>query len=120
MKLLLIITIILAILAVYFVLNTEKSFSVKGDGGVIPAGVDIPRLILNKVKNIIPNTAGNIANNIVNKVKNPGRSNLFQSDIASEIRSSVGEIKNKILEESINLVKDPIKNKINETFCSKD
>lgn len=113
MKTLVVIGIILAILAVYFVLNTEKSISVGGGGGIIPAGIDIPRLILSKLKNIIPN---NTAENI--KVKNQKLDNLKESNLADEIKLKIGNIKDKILGESINLIKDPIKNKINEVFCS--
>lgn len=122
MKILLIITIILAILAAYFVLNTEKSFSIKGDGGVIPAGVDIPRFILNKVKNIIP-ISNNTVGSIIEKIKNPKEDNILESNIvniAKEIKSKIGETKNKILEGSINLIRDPIKNKISDTFCTKN
>lgn len=120
MKILLIIGIILAILAVYFVLKTEKSFSVKGDGGVISAGVDIPKLILNKVKKLIPNTTGNTASSIIDKVKNQKENNIFESEIVKEIKSKIGETKDKILEESVNSIKNPIKNKLSEVICSKD
>lgn len=117
MKTLLVIGIILAILAAYFVLNTEKSFSVKGDGDAIPAGIDVARIILNKVRNIIPN---NTTENIIDNIKNQKLSNVTESNLADKIKSKIGDIKDKILDGSINLIKDPIKNKLSEVICNQD
>lgn len=115
MKTLLIIGIILAILTVYFVLNTEKSFSVKGVKGnesAIPAGIDVAKFILNKVKDIIPKITSDI-----DDIKDKKLNYIFKSDMTDVIKSRIGDIKSKILEESSSLIKDPIKNKIDETFC---
>lgn len=118
MKTLLIIGIILAILAVYFVLKTEKSISVEGGGGgVITAGVDIPKFILSKFKNIIPN---NTTENIIDNIKNKKLNNITESNLTDKIKSKIGDIKDKIVDGSINLIKDPIKNKLNEVICNKD
>lgn len=115
MKTLLIIGIILAILTVYFVLNTEKTFSIKGNEGAIPAGIDIAKFILNKVKDITPKITSNI-----DDIKNKKLNYIFKSDMADEIKSKIKDVKSKILEKSASLIKDPIKNKINEAFCSQN
>lgn len=106
MKTLVTLAIILAIFSVYFIFNTEKSISVKGNA--LPTGTDIAALILKKVKNIDP------------KIKLDGISKSKIADIIKldEIKLKVGDIKNKIIEESGNLIKEPIKNKINDVLCS--
>lgn len=97
MKTILVIVIILAILAVYFVLNVEKSFSIKslsgnnGLGNALPAGTDITKFILRKVKDVIPEIAGN-----VDDIKNKKLNYVFESKAADEIKSKIGDIKNKI------------------------
>lgn len=112
MKTLVILAIILAIIAAYFVFNTEKSISIEGGGNAIPAGIDIAKFIFNKVLdqtgkiNEKPNDNGNYIN-----------SGVLQSKLAEEIKSKIGETKNNILDEAINLIKNPIENKINALFC---
>src|SRR3989344_9506534 len=104
MKTLVILAIILTILAVYFVLNTEKSFSVKGlyddnaskVGNALPAGTDAVKLILNKIKNINPKITD---------------SKVIESGIVDKIKSTIGDVKDKILKGSVSLIKEPIKNK---------
>lgn len=115
MKTLVIVGIILGVFTVYFVLNAEKSISIKGGGNAIPAGTDVAKFILNKVKIIDPQK---IISSIIggNKLKNE-ENNLLQSDITGEIKSKVGEAKNKILDEVIDLIKKPIENKVSEMFC---
>ena len=41
----------------------------------------------------------------------------MQSKLAEEIKSKIGEIKDKILDEAVNLIKTPIENKASELFC---
>ena len=109
MKTLIIFSIILGVFAIYFVLNTEKSISVRGGENAIPAGIDIAKLILNKVKTIEPSK---IIGNIIG-----GSKDLSESNLTEEIKSKIGEIKNKIFNEGIDLIKQPIKNKASEVFC---
>lgn len=105
MKTLLILAIILAIFSVYFVLNTEKSISLKSGGNAIPAGTDIAKFILDKVLN-------------QSETIKPKISEVLQSGLIGEVKSKIGEIKNKILDGAIDLIKKPIENKASEIFCS--
>ena len=92
MKALVILAIILAIFAVYFVFDTEKSISVKGGGNAVPAGIDIAKSILNQVLDQ--------SEPIKSKI-----SNISQSELIGEIKSKIGEIKDKVLGE------------VSELFC---
>ncbi|MBI2446827.1 MAG: hypothetical protein HYV51_03380 [Parcubacteria group bacterium] len=114
MKTLIILAIILAILAAYFVFNTEKSLSLKDRGNAIPAGIDIGKSILNQVLN----QAKKITPEKINSISGTnGNGAVMQSKLAEEIKSKIGEIKDKILDEAVNLIKTPIENKANELFC---
>lgn len=114
MKTLIIIGIILGVFTTYFVFNAQKSISVKGGGNAIPAGTDIAKLILNKVKTISP---GEIIGNIISDDENNKINGVFQSNITEKIRSKVGELKNTVLNEGIDLIKKTIENKAGELFC---
>lgn len=114
MKTFIIISIILGVFTVYFIFNTEKSISIKGGENAIPVGIDLARFILDKAKTIIePDKIISINN----KTYDNNQTKELQSNITEEIKSKAGEIKNKILNEGINLIKQPIENKINEVFC---
>lgn len=104
MKTLVILAIILGILAMYFVFNTEKSISLKGGGNAIPAGVDIAKFILSQALN-------------QSETIKPKINDILQSGLTGEIKSKIGEIKDTILDEAVGLIKRPIENKINEAFC---
>lgn len=104
MKTLVILAIILGIFAAYFVFNAEKSISVKGGGNAVPIGVDIAKFIFNEALN----QSGTIK---------PKINDILQSGLTGEIKSKIGEIKDKILNEAVDLIKKPIENKISETFC---
>ncbi len=101
---LIILAIILAIFASYFVFNTEKSISVKSGGNAVPAGVDIAKSILNHVLN-------------QSEVIKPKINDILQSGLTGEIISKIGEIKDKVLYEAFDLLKKPIESKVNELFC---
>ena len=103
MKTLVILAVILAVFAAYFVFNTEKSISVKG-GGAMPAGVDIAKFILNQALN-------------QSETIKPKINDLLQSGLTEEIKLKAGEIKNKILDKAVNLIKMPIENKVQELIC---
>lgn len=113
MKTLLILAIILAILAAYFIFNTEKSISIDdGGGNAVPAGVDIAKFLFNKALD----QAGKI-NEKTNNTGNYVGGGVLQSKLAEEIKSKIGETKDKILDEAVNLIKNPIENKVSELFC---
>lgn len=99
MKTLLILAIILAIIAAYFIFNTEKSISIGGGGNAVPAGVDIAKFLFNKAN-------GNYVGN-----------GVLQSKVAEEIKFKIGEVKDKILDKAVNLIKTPVENKVSELFC---
>ena len=104
MKALVILAIILAIFAVYFVFDTEKSISVKGGGNAVPAGIDIAKSILNQVLDQ--------SEPIKSKI-----SNISQSELIGEIKSKIGEIKDKVLDKAVVLIKTPVENKARELLC---
>lgn len=105
MKTLVILAIILAIFAAYFVFNTERSSSVKGRDNAVPAGIDVAKFILGHALN-------------QSEVIKPKINNVLQSGLTGGIKSKIGEIKDKILDEAVNLIKIPIENKVSKTFCS--
>ncbi|KKQ92962.1 MAG: hypothetical protein UT16_C0001G0028 [Candidatus Azambacteria bacterium GW2011_GWA2_39_10] len=113
MKTLVILAIILAILAAYFVFNTEKSLSLKDRGNAIPAGIDVGKAILNQVLN----QTKKVNPEAINSINEANGSSVMQSKLAEEIKSKIGEIKDKILDEAVNLIKTPIENKASELFC---
>ena len=115
MKTLIILSVILGIFTVYFIFNAEKSISVKnllgikqGAENAIPAGTDIAKFILNKANTIIPKITDDIIPNIENKKL---------SELTDEVKSKVGDIKDKILEGTFNLIKEPVKDKLTGIFC---
>lgn len=116
MKTLIIFSVILAIFAAFFIFNVEKSVSVKGGGNAIPAGVDIAEFISNQVEKI---KAGDIISNLTSNDRKDKISDIIQSKIIGGIKSKIGEIKNKISKEGVDLIKKPIENKVNEMFCPK-
>ena len=105
MKTLLILAVILAIFTTYFVFNTEKSITAKGGGDVIPAGIDIAKSILNQALN-------------QSEVIKPKINEILQSGLTEKVKSKIGEIKDKILNKTVDLIKAPIENKVSELFCS--
>lgn len=113
MKTLIILAIILAIFAAYFVFNTEKSLSLKDRGNAIPAGIDIGKSILNQVLN----QAKKINPEAIDSINGVSSGAVTQPKLVEEIKSKIGEIKDKILDEAVNLIKTPIENKANELFC---
>lgn len=116
MKTLVIIGIILTVLATYFVFNTEKSISVKNVNGVVPAGIDIAKFILNKALD----QAGRINPNITNRVSGTNilGNNALQQTAVERARSKMGEIGNEITSRAVDLIKKPIENTANRLFCS--
>lgn len=116
MKILIIFSIILGVFAVYFVFNAEKSVSLKDGGNAIPAGTDVAKFILNKAKTINP---GKIISDFMsgNEINIDKSDEMLKSGITEEIKSKAGEIKDKLLSEGVDLVKQPIKDKTAELFC---
>lgn len=104
MKTLVISAVILAVFAVYFIFNTEKSISVKGGGNAVPTGIDIAKSILNQVLN-------------QSETIKPKINDILQSGLTGEIKSKIGEIKDKVLYEAFDLIKKPIESKVSELFC---
>ncbi len=104
MKTLIIIGVVLAILSIYFVVNSENKILVSGSE-VTPTGTDVPKLILNKAKELFPVfTAGEIKNSADSAI------NDFQPKMVENL---VSDMASKIT----NLIKKPIENKISETLC---
>ena len=106
MKTLIILAVILGILFLYFVVKAEKSFVIKGNE-VVPSGIDIPKLILDKVKGI----KSQILGNEVIGDSGPGRG--FINNITTDVKDLVSKTINKVSES----IKSPIENKIQEIIC---
>ena len=120
MKTLIIIAVILVVLTLYFVVNADKSIILKGSE-VLPAGTDITGFILNKAKNLISQTGtGNIlksssGNNIVDS-SYPAITDKIEAGI-EKIKAEANILIPKVIDKTIDLIRNPIENKINETFC---
>ena len=106
MKTLIILAVILGILFFYFVVKAEKSFVIKGNE-VVLGGVDIPKLILDKVKGI----KSQILGNEVIGDSGPGRG--FINNITTDVKDLVSKTVDKVSES----IKSPIENKIQEIIC---
>jgi len=108
MRTLAILAVILGILFLYFIVKAEKSFVIKGNE-VIPGGIDIPKLILDKVRGIKPQVLNNDV--IGNAVSDSGRG--FINNITTDAKDLISKTVDKINES----IKSPIENKINEFLC---
>ena len=106
MKTLIILAVILGILFLYFVVKAEKSFVIKGNE-VVPSGIDIPKLILDKVKGI----KSQILGNEVIGDSGPGRG--FINNITTDVKDLGSKTVDKVSES----IKSPIENKIQEIIC---
>jgi len=104
MKTLVIVAVILGILFLYFIVKTEKSFVIEGSE-VVPGGIDIPKVILDKAKEI----KSQILGNDVISDSGPG----FINNITADVKDLVSKTVDKVSES----IKSPIENKINEILC---
>jgi len=115
MKTIAIFTVILGVLALYFVVNVEKSIFLKkannlitniGGSEVIPAGINIPKLIFKTGQNITPK--GDMSQNIIEVIKEK-TSEIFDGTKTFFIENTAPKITNSI--------KESLKSKINEVVC---
>lgn len=100
MKTLVILAVILGVLFLYFIVKAEKSFVIKGNE-VVPGGIDIPKLILDK------------AREIKSQIANSGSGLGFIGSITTDAKDLISKTIDKISES----IKSPIENKINEIIC---
>jgi len=107
MKTLIILAVILGILFLYFVVKAEKSFVIKGNDEVVLGGINIPKLILDKIGGI----KSQILGNEVIGDSGPGRG--FINNITTDVKDLVSKTINKVSES----IKSPIENKIQEIIC---
>lgn len=111
MKTLIILAVILGILFFYFI-STEKSL-IKGSE-VVPGGVDIPKLILDKVRGIKSQITNEDIKTIGdNTISDSEQGQGFVNNIITGAKNLVSKAVTKIGES----VKDPIENKIQEIVC---
>ena len=96
----------MGILSLYFVVNTEKSISIKGNE-VVPSGIDIPKIVL---ENILPKFI-NQDNGLLNNVNIKNLAENIKDNI------SIGDLTAKALNKITDSIKTPIENKINEVLC---
>lgn len=114
MKTLAILAVILGVLFLYFMVKAEKSFVIKGNE-VVPIGIDIPKLILDKAKEI------------KSQVTNNKNAQILDSDIINDsgpafinkIKTDAGNLISKTVDKISESIKSPIENKINEFLCPK-
>lgn len=113
MKTLAIFAVILGILFLYFIVKAEKSLVIKGNE-VVPIGIDIPKLIIDKVRGIKSQVTDKNAQVLGSDiVSNLGQG--FINNIVTDAKNLVSKTVDKIKES----VKSPIENKINEFLCPK-
>lgn len=119
MRTLMILGTILGVLSVYFIIDAEKSLIIKGNE-VVPAGTDIPNLILNKAREIMPQLGIDNAKDFSNQATDIVKPIIKTEEIKKRASEMSGEVKNMIsaafgkIESSI---KELIGNKIDETLC---
>ena len=112
MKTLVMFVVILGILFVYFVVKAEKSFVIKGNE-VVPSGIDIPKLILDKAKEIKSKAINNKNTQMLGSDIIGDSGQGFISNITTGVKDLISKTVDKISE----VIKSPIENKINEVLC---
>jgi hypothetical protein len=111
MKTLVILAVILGILFLYFVVKAEKSLVIKGNE-VAPRGIDIPKVILDKVKELKSQVANKSPQILGSNLKSDSGP-AFIDNIISDAKNLVSKTVDKISDS----IKSPIENKINEVLC---
>ncbi|MDO8676572.1 MAG: hypothetical protein Q7K16_02890 [Candidatus Azambacteria bacterium] len=119
MKTLIIIGVILAVLSLYFVVNADKSITIKGSE-VLPVGTDIAKFILNKARDLgsqikIGNVPG-FSDGKIGDASYSKTTNTVKTG-AEAIKSKVSNLIPKVIDKARELVKGSIENKLIETFC---
>lgn len=126
MKKLIITVVITAISSLYFVVDAEKhlTFQAAGRGEAIPLGTDIVRLAAEKLPAAIQETIKSAQEGPTDQ-KSPVTSNVqkIKQNIQEKIRpEKITEKAAELISEAASslkdLVKKPIEEKFNETFCS--
>ncbi len=100
MKTLVILAVILGVLFLYFIVKAEKSFVIKGNE-VVPSGIDIPKLILDKAAQVLGN----------NVIGDSGQG--FINNMTADVKDLTSKAAYKINES----IKSSVENKINEVIC---
>ncbi len=104
MKTLIILAVILGILFLYFIVKAEKSFVIKGNE-VVPSGIDIPKLILDKAAQVLGNNViGDLGQGFIN-------------NMTADVKDLTSKAAYKINESIKSSVKSSVENKINEVIC---
>jgi len=111
-KTLAILAVILGILFLYFIVRAEKSFVIKGNE-VVPGGIDIPKLILDKAREIKSQATDNKSAQMLSSDIISGSGPVF----IDKIRTDAGDLFSKIVDKINESIKSPIENKINEVLC---
>ena len=114
MKTLLILAVVLGVLFLYFIVKAEKSLVIKGNE-VVPLGINIPKLILDKVKEIKSQVADNKnAETLISDIINDSG-----PAFVNKIKTDAGNLISKTVDKISELIKSPIENKVNELVCPK-
>ncbi len=112
MKTLAILAVILGILFLYFVVKAEKSFVIKG-GEAVPGGINIPKLILDKAREIKSQIANNKNIQVLGNDVIGDSGQGFVNNMIADAKDLVSKTVDKISES----IKSPIENKVNEILC---
>ncbi len=118
MKTLAVLAVILGILFLYFIVKAEKSFVIKGNE-VVPGGIDISKLILDKAIKIKSLIVGDKNTKVVGDSAITDSEIITDSGLAfiNKIKTDVGNLVSKTVDKISESVKNPIENKINEFLC---
>ncbi len=116
MKTLIIFAVILGILFIYFVARSETSLIVKGGDEVKPGGIDIPKLILGKVKEM----DFQVLNDKNAQMLGEGIINDLLPSLINKIKNDAGDLVSKAINKVSEAVRNPIEEKVNEILCPKN
>ncbi|MBI2635650.1 MAG: hypothetical protein HYW79_03900 [Parcubacteria group bacterium] len=115
MKTLIIIGIILAVLSLYFVVNADRSFTIKGSE-VLPVGTDIAKFILNKVNNFKTDSLPQLSGEKIGDTSYSEITDKIKTG-AETVGSEASKLIPIVIDKAKGLIKGSVENKLVETFC---
>ncbi len=116
MKTLIIFAVILGILFLYFVARSETSLIVKGGDEVRPGGIDISKLVLDKVNEM----NFQVLNDKNAQMLGEGIINDSLPSLINKIKNDAGDLVSKAINKVSEAVRNPIEEKVNEILCPKN
>lgn len=118
MKKLIILSVISAITSLYFLVDAERHIILK-ENEVTPLGTDVAGITARELPKIVKKLTNNSQSLISNQIEEIQTSPLISQELKPEIISKkAGELASKAADSIKEIIKKPIEEKINQTFCS--